>query len=164
MPLAFLTITTSTVNSKCVPSGENKTRCVTFNIIPSNRTDVDYFSITNSQNDEVMKVEPTERSITLCHEPGIVTFTVDTVYTCSVIGDISNQNVFQFLFEGECKICTYSVGSSGFYESVLIYSIIDPPNCVVGYLAWAIVATVIAIGLLITVIVLAVLWPKKVRE
>ncbi len=124
MPLAFLTITTSTVNSECVPSGENKTRCATRNIIPSNRTDVDYFSITNSQNNEMIEVEPTGRNVTLCHEPGNVTFTVDTVYTCPVISDISNQDVFPFTFEGECslnEICTYSVGSSGFYESVLIY-------------------------------------------
>ncbi len=104
MTLAYLKLTTSTVNPKCAPSGVNKTRCATCNIIPSDRTDVDYFSITNSQNDEVMKVEPTGRSITLCHEPGNVTFTVDTVYTCPVISDISNQDVFQFPFEGECSL------------------------------------------------------------
>ncbi len=45
---------------------------------------------------------------------------------------------------------------------VYSYSIIDPPNCVVGYLIWAIVVTVIAIGLLITVIV--VIKVKKVRH
>ncbi len=87
MSLAYLNMTTSTINSKCASLGENERRCTTFKIIPSNRTDVDYFSITNSQNDEVMKVEPTERSVTLCLEPGMVTLNITTEYICPFTND-----------------------------------------------------------------------------
>ena len=121
MPLAYLNRQMSVTNSKCASFGESKRRCVTFNIIPSNRADVDCFSITNSQNDDVMKVKPAERSFTLCLEPGMVTFTVNTVYTCPVISDLSVSQ-FSMRIDGECslnEICTYSVGSSGFHESVL---------------------------------------------
>ena len=78
---------TSTINPKFASFGESQRRCVTFKIIPSNRTDVDYFSITNSQNDEVMKVEPTERSVTLCLEPGTVIFNITTEYKCPFTSD-----------------------------------------------------------------------------
>ncbi len=80
MSLASLNRMDYTSNSKCATFGQDKRRCVTFNIIPSNRIDVDCFSITNSQNDEVMKVEPTVRSVTLCLDPGMVTFNITTKY------------------------------------------------------------------------------------
>ncbi len=87
MPLASLNIMDYTFTSKCASFGQDKRRCVTCKIIPSNRTDVDYFSITNSQNDDVMKVEPTERSVTLCLEPGTVTFNITTEYICPFTSD-----------------------------------------------------------------------------
>ena len=68
----------SIINPKCASSRDDERKSVTFNIIPSNRTDVDYFSITNSQNDEVIEVKPTERSFTTVLEPGMVTFSVTT--------------------------------------------------------------------------------------
>ncbi len=88
-------------NSKCASFGD---RCVTLNIIPSNRTDVDYFSITNSQTDDVVKVEPTERSVTVCLDPGTVTFTVDTVYTCPVTSDPDREFTLEILSE-----CSYNL-------------------------------------------------------
>ncbi len=108
MSLASLNITDHTFNYKCASSGDDERISVTFNIIPSNRTDVDYFSITNSQN-EVMKVGPTESSVTLCLEPGTVTFNITTEYKCPFTSD-----PVQFTREisGECslnEICTYSI-------------------------------------------------------
>ncbi len=87
MSLAYLNMTNFTFNSKRIHFGESETRCITFNIIPSNRTDVDYFSITNSQNNEVKKVGPTESNVTLCLEPGMVTFNITTEYRCPFTSD-----------------------------------------------------------------------------
>ncbi len=87
MPLAYLNMGTPTTNSKCASRAENGTRCVTLDIIPTDRTDVEYFSIINSQNDEVIEVEPTERSVTLCLEPGNVTFNITTEYICPFTSD-----------------------------------------------------------------------------
>ena len=89
-----------TFNSKCATFGQDKRRCVTFKIIPSDRTDVDQFSISNSQNDEVMKVEPTERSVTLCLEPGNVTFNITTEYICPFTSPL---DIFPLKIPGECS-------------------------------------------------------------
>ncbi len=101
MPLASLNMMPSTKNSERVSSGESERRCVTLNIIPSNRTDVDYFSITNSQTDVVWKVGPTERSVTLCLEPGNVTFSVTTEYICPFTSD---PVPFTMEIPGECSL------------------------------------------------------------
>ncbi len=109
MSLASLNMITSTINFKRVSPGDNERRCVTFNTIPSDRTDVDYFSITNSQNDDVMKVEPTESSITLCLDPGTVTLNITTEYICPFT---SPPVPFTMEIPGECslkEICTYSI-------------------------------------------------------
>ncbi len=89
----------TTIDSTCY-FGESEGRYVILNITPSNRTDVDCFSITNLQNNETIKVKPTEGSVTVCLEPGMVNFAVDTVYTCPFT---SNPVQFTVEMPGECS-------------------------------------------------------------
>ncbi len=75
-----------TMDSKPVVDGSGKDmRYITLNMEPvlADRTDVDCFSITNSQNNEVMEVGPMQSSATVALKPNTtVTFSVTTIYHC----------------------------------------------------------------------------------
>ncbi len=77
-------IITHTVDSNGV-----NIRYVTLNMEPvlTDRTDVNGFSITNSQNDEVLRVGLTQSSVTIALAPGTVTLNVTTIYDCPSLSD-----------------------------------------------------------------------------
>ncbi len=70
------------MDSKSVPINGVNIRYITHYMEPvsADRTDVIGFSITNSQNDEVLRVGPTQSSVTIVLAPGTVTFNVTTVH------------------------------------------------------------------------------------
>ncbi len=84
-----------TVDNKSVLMSEDNIIYVTLNLEPvsTDRTDVIGFSITNSQNDEVLRVEPTNSSVTIALRPGKVNFTVTTIYDCPSQIDTSHYKV-----------------------------------------------------------------------
>ncbi len=55
--------------------------------VSADRTDVIEFSITNSQNDEVLRVGLTQSSVTIALAPGTVTLNVNTIYDCPSLSD-----------------------------------------------------------------------------
>ena len=66
------------------------TTCVTLNLtlpLPQDRGDVKYYPITNSQNDQVVRVLPRESNATICLNPGNVTFYITTDYDCGYTDD-----------------------------------------------------------------------------
>ena len=73
-----------TLDSKIVPNDGVNIRYVTLNMEPvlADRTDVNGFSITNSQNDEVLRVGLTPSSVTIALAPGTVTFNITTLFDC----------------------------------------------------------------------------------
>ncbi len=110
MPIEPVTgnIMNHTVDSKPVVDGSGKDmRYITLNMEPvsTNRTDVDFFSITNSQNDEVIEVEATQSSVTIVlePEPGTVTFNVTTMYHCPSL----NNDTVQYVVKVPCKCYSY---------------------------------------------------------
>ncbi len=56
-------------------------------LVSTDRTDVIGFSITNSQNDEALRVGLTQSSVTIVLAPGRVTFNVTTIYDCPSLSD-----------------------------------------------------------------------------
>ena len=77
------------MDSKNVPINGVDIRYVTLNMEPvsTDRTGVDHFSITNSQNNEVMEVKVTQSSVTIVLVPGTVTVNVTTIYDCPSLSD-----------------------------------------------------------------------------
>ena len=70
--------------------GEVNMRYITLIInkpVSADRTDVIGFSITNSQNDEVLRVRLAQSNVTIVLAPGEVTFNVTTIYGCPSLSD-----------------------------------------------------------------------------
>ncbi len=93
-----------TMDSKPVVAISGKDiRYITLNMEPvaTNRTDVDCFSITNSQNNEVMEVGPMQSSamVALEPDPGTVTFNITTMYHCPSL----NNDPVQYFVKVPCK-------------------------------------------------------------
>ena len=72
-----------TMDTKVIPTN------VTFNFEPlaPTRTFPSVFFITNSQNNEVLLLEPVYRSFTMVLAPGTITFNITTLYPCPFKGD-----------------------------------------------------------------------------
>ncbi len=77
------------MDSKSVPINRVNIRYITLNMKPvsTDRTDVIGFSITNSQNDDVLRMGVTQSSVTIVLAPGAVTFNVTTIYDCPSLSD-----------------------------------------------------------------------------
>ncbi len=71
-----------TMDFKRAPINGVDVRYITLRMEPvsTDKTDVIGFSITNSQNDEVLRVGLTQSSVTIVLAPGTVTFNVTTVH------------------------------------------------------------------------------------
>ncbi len=77
------------MDSKLVPINGVNIRYITLYMEPVSisRNDVIGFSITNSQNDEVLRVGLAQISVTIVLTPGTVTFNVTTIYDCPSLSD-----------------------------------------------------------------------------